>query len=83
MSNISALIRKLQLALLQKDIKMSINTKQFYSEKNNKMATKYSIVTPQKVEKKIKNVTVYEGYSKIGVLKYLADTYKNVGGTSG
>jgi len=83
MSNISALIRKLQLALLQKDIKMSINTKQFYSEKNNKMATKYSIVTPQKVEKKIKNVTVYEGYSKIGVLKYLADMYKNVGGTSG
>ena len=81
--NIGALIRKLQLALLQKNIEMRINTKQFYSEKNNKMATKYSITTPQKVKKKIKNVTVYEGYSKIGVLKYLADTYKNVGGVNG
>lgn len=81
--NIGALIRKLQLALLQKDVLMRINTKQFYSEEKSKIVTKYIITTPKRVKNNIKNTKVYEGYSKIGVLQYLADTYKNVGGANG
>lgn len=81
--NIGALIKKLQLTLLQKNIEMRINTNEFYSKETNKMSTKYTVTTPKEVKGGTKYEKVYEGYSQIGVLKYLADTYKNVGGANG
>lgn len=85
---IGASIKKLQTALLMKNTQVKINTKEYYSEVSNKMMTKYSVTTPivkknKKGELKMKDEPIYEGYSKVEVLKCLASLYKKLGDANG
>ena len=81
--NINQNINKLLYALKQKGRIYKINSFQFYSEKNDKYCTKYQILKKQLVEEynvekdKIEFVEKYkqdyECYSKIDLMKYLAE----------
>lgn len=84
--NINQNINKLLYALKQKGQVYKINSFQFYSEKNDKYSTKYQIMKKQIVEKyniekdKIefveKYIQDYDCYSKIDLMKYLAEEYR-------
>lgn len=81
--NINQNINKLLYALTQKGQVYKINSFQFYSEKNKKYATKYQLMKRKKVEvynEETKEFEIqekykqdYEGYSKIDLMKYLAE----------
>ena len=87
--NINQSINKLLFALKQRGQLYKINSFQFYSEKNDKYSTKYQIMKQQPVEvyneetDKIEIVERYkqdyECYSKIDLLKYLAEEYRKMG----
>ena len=84
--NINQNINKLLYALKQKGELYKINSFQFYSEKNYKYSTKYQIMKRQlvevyneeteKIEKQERYKQDYECYSKIDLLKYLAEEHK-------
>lgn len=84
--NISQNINKLLYALKQKGQIYKINSFQFYSERNNKYSTKFQIlkrifeetynIREDKIELIEKYKIDYECYSKIDILKYLAEEYK-------
>ena len=68
--------------------KIKVNTKQYYSEKTGKMGTKYILTTSvlrrnRKGEKVVKDEELFNSYSKVEVLKYLAGLYKELGDASG
>ncbi len=46
MRNPNQIIKKLQRALLTKQLQIKINTNQFYSKEQNRMITMYTISTP-------------------------------------
>ncbi len=76
------------MALLARNKQVKINTREHYLEESNKMITKYIVTTPvksrnKKGELKIKDESIYEGYSKVEVLKHLATMYKELGDASG
>lgn len=73
--NIQSKVNKLLMALKQKGYYIKIDTEQFYNEED-KLITKYIVydIHPKKGE-------VF--YSKIKVLLYLVDLYKEVGGENG
>ena len=81
--NINQNINKLLYALKIKGQLYKINSFQFYSEKNDKYSTKYQIMKRELVEvyneetdefeMKEKYKQDYECYSKIDLLKYLAE----------
>lgn len=84
--NINQSINKLLFALKQRGQLYKINSFQFYSEKNDKYSTKYQIMKQQPVEvyneetDKIEIVERYkqhyECYSKVDLMKYLAEEYR-------
>lgn len=80
--NLRALSKRMQNALLQKGVRVSINQLQRYSEKAERMVTKYVVTQPKyfKDEEKWKNVTICETYQIIDVVKTLADLLKDDGG---
>ena len=81
--NINQSINKLLYALKQKGQLYRINSFKFYSEKNNKYSTKYQVMKRElievyneetdEIEYKEKYNQDYECYSKIDLLKYLAE----------
>ncbi len=81
--NINQNINKLLYALKQKGKFYKINSFQFYSEKNDKYSTKYQIMKKQFIKVwnedteefkyKEKYNQDYECYSKVDVMKYLAN----------
>ena len=87
--NVNQNINKLLYALKQKGQLYKINSFQFYSEKNDKYSTKYQVMKKQPV--KVYNVETdkieiverykqdYECYSKIDLMKYLAEEYRKMG----
>lgn len=79
--NLNALARKMQMALMQKGVRVSINQFQHYSEKAERMVTKFVLTKPQYVEseKKVKNVTICESYQMIDVVQTLAGLLKGDG----
>lgn len=87
--NINQNINKLLYALKQKGQIYKINSFQFYSERNNKYSTKYQIlkrvfeetynIREDKIELIERYKQDYECYSKIDLMKYLADEYKKIG----
>ena len=87
--NINQNINKLLYALKQKGQIYKINSFQFYSEKNDQYSTKYQVlkkelvevynVITDTIEYKEKYVLDYESYSKIDLVKYLAEEYKKIG----
>ena len=79
-------MNKLLYALKQKGQVYKINSFKFYSEKNEKYTTKYQILKKELVEDynflegivelKEKYIVKEECYSKIDLMKYLIDEYK-------
>lgn len=84
--NINQNINKLLYALKQKGQIYKINSFKFYSEKNNKYSTKYQVLKRElievwneetyKFEYKEKYNQDYDCYSKIDLMKYLAEEYR-------
>lgn len=84
--NINQNINKLLYALKQKGQLYKINSFQFYSEKNDKYSTKYQIMKRQLIEiynEEIDEMELqerykqdYECYSKVDLLKYLAEEHR-------
>ena len=87
--NINQNINKLLYTLKQKGQLYKINSFQFYSEKNDKYSTKYQVMKKQparvynvetdKIEIVERYKQDYECYSKIDLLKYLAEEYRKMG----
>ena len=87
--NINQNINKLLYALKQKGQIYKINSFQFYSEKNDKYSTKYQMMKRQlvkvyneeteEIEMQERYKQDYECYSKIDLLKYLAEEYRKMG----
>lgn len=86
--NISQNINKLLYALGQKGQLYKINSFKFYSELNNKYSTKYQVLKRKLVEYLNENMEIeyrekyeedYSCYSKIDLMKYLAEEYKQIG----
>ncbi len=87
--NISQSINKLLYALKQKGQLYKINSFQFYSEKNDKYSTKYQVLkrklVPVEVDIELEDEEIeyeekynqdYACYSKIDLMKYLAEEYR-------
>lgn len=84
--NINQNINKLLYALKQKGQMYKINSFQFYSEKNDKYCTKYQVLKKEleeiynietdEMEKKETYKQKYECYSKVELMKYLAEEYR-------
>lgn len=84
--NINQNINKLLYALKQKNQFYKINSFQFYSEKNNKYSTKYQVMKreitevwnkeTEKIEMQEKYKVDKECYSKVELMKYLAEEYR-------
>lgn len=84
--NINQNINKLLYALKQKNQFYKINSFQFYTEKNDKYSTKYQVlkrvfeetynIREDEIELIEKYKQDYECYSKIDLMKYLAEEYR-------
>lgn len=87
--NVSQKINKLLYALKQKGQIYKINSFQFYNETLEKYSTKYQvlkrvfrsvyIIEKDKTELVEKYEVDKECYSKIDLMKYLAEEYKKIG----
>lgn len=84
--NINQNINKLLYALKQRGQVYKINSFKFYSEKNDKYSTKYQVLK-RKIEEILNYETLeieyketykqdYDCYSKIDLMKYLAEEYR-------
>lgn len=74
MANLNKLVKKLQSALMQHDVRVKINTRQFFSEEQCRMITVYSVLLPKWDYEKDKEVyrEVLATSSTIKVVRYLA-----------
>lgn len=80
--NIKKLAYKLQTALCQKGRYIRINQFQSYSEKAERMVTKYVLTENRTMESgKRKNVTILETYKMADIVKTLAELYGESDGT--
>lgn len=71
--NFKALMYKLQTALICRGVKVKINQFQSYSEKSNRMITKYVITISKQHGDKIKNEKLLESYRLSEVVQKLAE----------
>ena len=76
MANLRALAYKLQNALLANGVKIKINQMQAYSERMDRMVTKY-VVYEYRPDEKPKNVTLLETYQIADVVNLLAGLYSD------
>lgn len=78
------LINKLQKALLQCGYVVKINTRQFYSEEQNRMITMYEVLHPEWVKNKKEELVKRDiqimkpTASQIDVVKILAKKYEEL-----
>lgn len=79
--NLHATARKLQTALTQKGRYIKINQLQSYSERAERMVTKFVLFEKRNVEDKEKNVTICSTYSMADVVKTLAAILNDGGGS--
>lgn len=74
--NLRRIANKLQLALCQKGKYIKINQYQSYSEKSERMVTKFVLTEKRKTPAgKLKNFTILETYKMAEVVKELARMY--------
>ena len=52
---------------------ITINQNQFYSEKLEKMCTKYVLKEKMEIDDKMQNVTLFETFRMVDVVNFLAD----------
>ena len=73
MSKLKSIANKLQKALTMNGRYITINQNQFYSEKLEKMCTKYVLKEKMEIDDKMQNVTLLETFRMVDVVNFLAD----------
>ena len=76
------LANKLQTALVARGRKVKINQMQGWSDKQQRMVTKFVVCEKRCVADKTKDVTITESYQLADVVKALAALLKDPGGSS-
>lgn len=73
MAKLKSIANKLQKALTMNGRYITINQNQFYSEKLEKMCTKYVLKEKMEIDGETKNVTLLETFRMVDVVNFLAD----------
>ena len=73
MAKLKSIANKLQMALTMNGRYITINQNQFYSEKLEKMCTKYVLKEKTEIDGETKNVTLLETFRMVDVVNFLAD----------
>ena len=73
MAKLKSIANKLQKALTMNGRYITINQNQFYSEKLEKMCTKYVLKEKVEIDGETKNVTLLETFRVVDVVNFLAD----------
>lgn len=73
MAKLKSIANKLQKALTLNGRYITINQNQFYSEKLEKMCTKYVLKEKVEIDDKLQNVTLLETSRMVDVVNFLAD----------
>ena len=73
MAKLKSIANKLQKALTMNGRYITINQNQFYSEKLEKMCTKYVLKEKMEIDDKMQNVTLLETFRMVNVVNFLAD----------
>lgn len=73
MAKLKSIANKLQKALTMNGRYITINQNQFYSDKLEKMCTKYVLKEKMEIDDKVQNVTLLETFRLVDVVNFLAD----------
>lgn len=73
MAKMKSIANKLQKALTMNGRYITINQNQFYSDKLEKMCTKYVLKEKLEIDDKMQNVTLLETFRMVDVVNFLAD----------
>lgn len=73
MAKLKSIANKLQKALTLNGRYITINQNQFYSEKLEKICTKYVLKEKMEIGDKMQNVTLLETFRLVDVVNFLAD----------
>ena len=73
MAKLKSIANKLQKALAMNGRYITINQNQFYSEKLEKMCTKYVLKEKVEIDDKMQNVTLFETFRMVDVVNFLSD----------
>ena len=73
MAKLKSIANKLQKALTMSGRYITINQNQFYSDKLEKMCTKYVLKEKMEIDDKMQNVTLLETFRLVDVVNFLAD----------
>ena len=73
MAKLKSIANKLQKALTMSGRYIAINQNQFYSEKLEKMCTKYVLKEKMEIDGKMKDMTLIETFRMVDVVNFLAD----------
>lgn len=73
MAKLKSIANKLQKALTMNGRYITINQNQFYSEKLEKMCTKYVLKEKTEIDGETKNVTLLETFRMVDVVNFLSD----------
>lgn len=73
MAKLKSIASKLQKALAMNGRYITINQNQFYSDKLEKMCTKYVLKEKMEIDDKMQNVTLLETFRLVDVVNFLAD----------
>ena len=73
MAKLKSIANKLQKALTLNGRYITINQNQFYSDKLEKMCTKYVLKEKMEIDDKMQNVTLLETFRLVDVVNFLAD----------
>lgn len=73
MAKLKSIANKLQKALTVNGRYITINQNQFYSEKLEKMCTKYVLKEKMEIDDKMQSVTLLETFRMVDVVNFLAD----------
>ena len=73
MAKLKSIANKLQKALTMNGRYITINQNQFYSEKLEKMCTKYVLKEKMEIDGKMKDMTLLETFRMVDVVNLLAD----------
>lgn len=80
MASLRALVGKLQTALAQKGRYIKINQFQSWSDRQQRMVTKFVVCEKRVVDDKQKHVTIVETYQLADVVKEMAALLNESGG---
>ena len=72
-AKLKSIANKLQTALAMNGRYITINQNQFYSERLEKMCTKYILKEKMEIDDKMQNVTLLETFRIVDVVNFLAD----------